>query len=395
MALMKRLISNFIFILLLSIVTAAAGAEAPQNTPGSWEFFSSSQTSLLPPFNGDMSGTSQPASSKPPSVLFKLGKERLTVKGDYIEKPGGEFNPLSTAPQKQGEVKALATSSIIDRLLTAEGELAYNSGSVEPSLGIGDERHRLLRFGLKGGWSDLSYGLEYRSVGKDFKHLAGPKVAADQEGGELWAEKQFGILSLQGSVSQLTDNVADDPTRPSTTRTQGGPTLNVALPSWPMLSFFHSGGALTTSGEHAGIEPQKGWVNSFGASLYYQASHWDMTLASTYSLSDITSRGSSIASSRVQTGTPLFSLGVNYRPSSLPVQLSTFGSYTGTKASDGYTDSSTFNLSTSLDWTLGESRTGKKTLSLGGTFNRYLDTIDPRSSNMDASVWLRLKIARF
>jgi hypothetical protein len=97
----------------------------------------------------------------------------------------------------------------------------------------------------------------------------------------------------------------------------------------------------------------------------------------------------------VQTSTPGLSLALNYRPSILPVRVSAFGSYTKTTASDKYTNSDVLNLSASLNWSLGESRAGKSTLTLGTTLNHYLDNIDPANSNRDVSVWVRLKLAAF
>jgi len=97
----------------------------------------------------------------------------------------------------------------------------------------------------------------------------------------------------------------------------------------------------------------------------------------------------------VQTDTPLLSLGLTYRPTTAPVDIATFGSYARTKASDRSTNSSAFNLAASLVWSLGQSVGGKKTLSIGTTYNRHLDAIDPGSSQEDFTAWVLLKIASF
>jgi hypothetical protein len=128
------------------------------------------------------------------------------------------------------------------------------------------------------------------------------------------------------------------------------------------------------------------------------ASKWDTTLSWAYSLSDMTTKPAGryhLSPSEIQTNTPMLSLALNYRPSILPVQISTFGSYTHTEASDGYTNFDVVNLSASMVWSLGESRRGKNTLSLGTTLNRNLDKVNPDGTSQDLSVWVRLKVAAF
>ena len=406
-ALTKRLISIRVFTVVMAAFCAPADmgwAEGPQNTPGVSQFVPSSQFSLLPPFIGEnQPGTSERSPGKF-LVLLNLGQS-LTVKTQYVEKrPEDAWKSLSTQGQTQGQIRALATSSILDRFLTAEGELAYSSPEAKSLQGIGDRQHRLLRFGAKGAWADFMYGAEYRSVGKHFVNLAGPKFAGDQEGGELWLQKKFGIFGARVSLSDFTNNTAEDPLIPKITKVLGGASVSVAPASWPVLSLFYSKGAQWSSNEPSDFHPQTGSFDSVGTSINYKASQWDTTFSSTYSLTDITSRLGKeqvadgrfrLNSSRVQTSTPALSLGINYRPSILAVQVTTFGSYTRTHTSDGYTNNNAFNLSTLLTWTLGESTAGKNTLSLSASFKRYTDNIDPGGSNKDSSVWLRLKIAAF
>ncbi|HEY2989191.1 MAG TPA: hypothetical protein VGL11_15775 [Candidatus Binatia bacterium] len=347
---------------------------------------------------------SQPAGKS--LVLLNLGQNALMVKTQYFEKPaGGGSKGLSAPDERQGQFSALATSTLVDRLLIAEGELGFSSVNSKSLGGLGEETNRLLRFGTKGSWADFNYGAEYRSVGKDFISLSPQKFAADQEGGELWTQRKFGIFGLKLSFSDFTNNVTLDPALPRITKMQGGASLSVAPSSWPVFSLFYSKGLLFSSNEPAGFRPQRGPLDSAGVSLFYQAGQWDTTLSSAYSLSNITSRWREenksaaghfhLLSSDVETHTPVLALNLNYRPSVMPVQVSAFGSYTKNTATDGYTDNDAVNLSTALNWTLGESRAGKSVLSLGASFNRYLDKSEPESSNRDVSVWMRLKIPAF
>ena len=406
----KRLISIQVFVVACCLVADAGRAEGPQNTRSILDLISSSQFDLSPPFAGEKQpGIAETHPSKS-LVLLNLGENGLTVKTQYIEKrPGDGLQSLSMQAQTQGQLKALATSSLIDRLLTAEGELAYGSFNPKSLDGLGEQQHRLLRFGVKGAWSDLAYGAEYRSAGKDFTNLAGPGVAGDQEGGELWAQQKFGMVSVKAFLSEFTNNVAQDPAIPRSTKMQGGTTVNIAPPSWPVVSLFYSRGSLASSQEPADFRPQRGSLEFAGASIQYRAPVWQATLSSTYSLSDIRSRPGKqdtvsatssladplFASSRVRTDTPLFSLGLTYRLPDAPVQANAFGSYSKTKASDGYTNTSAFKLSASLIWNLGQSVVGKTALSVGTTYNRNLNAIDPGSSQKDFSAWVLLKLAAF
>ena len=379
-----------VFFVAFCFLTGAGWAEEPQNTPSILDSFPFSQPGLVPPFaGGERIGISQLGPSKS-VVLLNLG-QGLTLKTQYIEKQSGDgLKGPSMQDHTRGQLKALAASSLVDRLLTAEGELGYGSFNAKSLEGLGEQQHRLLRFGVKGAWTDIAYGAEYRSVGRDFTNLAGPKVTSDLEGEELWVKKQFGMLGVKASLSEFTNNVAQEPTSPRITKMEGGTTVSMAPPSWPVLSLFYFRGSLASSKEPDDFRPQSGSLENFGTSLYYQASRWEATLSSTYALTDVSNRPS-----RVQTDTPLLSLGLTYRPTTAPVDIATFGSYARTKASDRSTNSSAFNLAASLVWSLGQSVGGKKTLSIGTTYNRHLDAIDPGSSQEDFTAWVLLKIASF
>jgi hypothetical protein len=341
---------------------------------------------------------------------LNLGQNILTVKTEYTEKPAGDgWTNLSTSDQNQGHFKALANSSLFDGFLTADGELAYSSFDPKSLKGLGDHRHQLLRFGLKGGWMDLNYGAEYRSVGKGFATLAGPAILGDQEGGEVWAQQNFGTISLKAYASQFSDNVKLDPGNPRTTKTQWGTTVNIAPPSWPVLGLFYSRGFLATSKEPVYFHPQRGTLEFFGTSLVYGAKTWDVTLSSMYSVTDVRNRPTSqesvtvlsplvssyFPSPRVRSDTPALFLGLNFRPTIAPVQLITLGSYTKAKASNGFTNSNAINLSGSLIWNLGNSVVGMRSLSIRTSYYRYLYSVHTNNSKNNTSVWIQLKIASF
>jgi len=342
-------------------------------------------------------------------VLLNLDNNNRTLKTQYFEKFDDKPRLLAGPNNSQEQFGLLATSSVFGRYLTAEGEIAYSSS---PSIGqrpqsvfdFGETQNRLLRFGVKGSLADFTYGAEYRSVGRDFFNLNNAKIAKDQEGAEVWLQKNFGIFGFKLSGSDFTNNVARDPAFPLISKLQGGASASISPSSWPSLSVFYFRGLQRSLNEPSGFDPQNGSLDSFGASLYYKGSQWDGTLAATYSISDIVStspREQNAAgryyaySSRERTMSPGLSFGFNYYPSLFPVQLTAFGTYSRSTSSDKYTNSDVLNLGAALNWKLGSSSAAKSTLSLGAGFNAYLDNVNTYNSYHDVSVWARLKIPAF
>jgi hypothetical protein len=380
--------------------------EEPQKPVDELQLFSLSDA-RLPPFVEAAAKGVSPASNKS-LVLMSLDNNSLTLKTQYLEKFDDKPRFLAVPAQPQEQFGLLATSSLIERRLTAEGEVAYSSPDSamtrsQSRFDFGESENRLLRFTFKGTLADFGYGAEYRSVGKDFVNLANAAVAKDQDGAELWLQKNFGIFGFKLSGSNFTNNVSRDPTLPQISKLQGGVSASVSPPSWPVLSVFYYKGLQRSSNEPAGFGPQNGPLDFFGASLQYKGSRWDGTLAATYSVSDIASRLGKeqnaagrfyVNYSHLTTLTPGLSFGFNYYPSLFPVQFTAAGSYARTTTSDKYTNSDVLNLAASLNWKLGESA-AKSTLSVGAGFDAHLDNLNAYNSNHDVSVWTRLKIPVF
>ncbi len=348
----------------------------------------------MPPYSGETRNF--PDNLQPTNqsfVLFNFGENLLTVKSALVEQqPGDQPKPAAALAPKPAVVRMLANSSIIDRLLDAEAELAYSSPDTGTLSGIGEDVHRLLRMKVKGTVSGTSYGAEYRWVGRDFMNVAGPAFAQNQQGLELWSERKLGpVFGLKTSLSRFTDNTAADSTLPFTTRTIAGTNLSVALPAWPTFNLFYSGGLLATSHEPDGTAPQRGTVQNAGAQLVYHRSAWEMAASSAFAFNSLASHGAV----PVRTHTPVFSLGFKYQPIGLPLQANAFGSYTRNKASDASSDNNEFALSAALSWNLGVSRFGKSTLLFAGSLNRHIDLVDPTASHKDASAWIRFKVDAF
>jgi hypothetical protein len=382
-------------------------SEEAQNKLNELRFISLTET-RLPPFVAAAAKGIAPDSNKS-LVLLNLENNSLTLKTQYLEKFDDKPRFLAMPANPQEQFGLLATSTLVERHLTAEGEVAYSSPAPavprsQSLFDFGENQNRLLRFGVKGTLADFGYGAEYRSVGRDFVNLANAPVARDQDGAEVWLQKSFGIFGFKLSGSDFSNNVARDPTLPQINRLQGGASASISPPSWPVLSVFYYKGLQRSSNEPAGFDPQNGAFDSFGASLQYKGSRWDGMLATTFSVSDIASRLGKVQNaagrlyadySHLKTMTPGVSFGFNYYPSLLPVQLTAFGAYSKTTTSDKYTNSDVLNLGAVLNWKFGGPGPAKSTLSVGGGFNAYLDNVNAYNSNHDVSVWTRLKVPVF
>ncbi len=400
-----------IFVVLLAaffFLSPVAYAEELREENGPLQFFSAFDAGIPPYAEAAAKNSVSPASNKS-LVLLNLENNSLTLKTQYLEKSDDKLRFLDLPAHPREQFGLLATSSVIDKYLAAEGEIAYSSAAAnsprsQSLLDFGETQNRLLRLGVKGTAAEFSYGAEYRSVGKDFFNLANAKVAKDQDGGEIWLQRKLGIFGLKLSGSDFTNNVARDPSLPQIHKLQGGASASIAPPSWPVLSVFYYKGVQRSSNEPGGFDPQSGPLDTVGASLSYKGSRWDGTLAATYALSDITSRLGreqnavgryTVNTARVRTMTPGLSFGWNYYLSP-PVQLSAFGSYSKTTASDKYTNSDVLNLGAALNWKFGlGAGAAKNTLSVGGAFNAHRDNVNAYNSNHDVSVWTRLKIPVF
>jgi hypothetical protein len=114
----------FVGVLLLS-PPAAAQVQSPQ----AWQFISINELLHAPPYTGETGGfpdSSQPANKS--FLLFNFGENLLTVKSALMEQqPGDQPKPAVELAPKPAVVRMLANSSIVERWLDAEAELAYSS----------------------------------------------------------------------------------------------------------------------------------------------------------------------------------------------------------------------------------------------------------------------------
>ncbi len=67
---------------------------------------------------------------------------------------------------------------------------------------------------VNGQYLDWNLGTEYKQIGSYFKSVASPGSTADRETARLFSDLTWGGFSLQGQLTQETDNVVDLPTLP-------------------------------------------------------------------------------------------------------------------------------------------------------------------------------------
>jgi len=238
----------------------------------------------------------------------------------------------------------------------------------------------------------------------------------------------MGVLNITTLFSDFVDNVADNQGKPRIKKTQGGITLNVAIPNMPLLSIYYSHGYSRSVYEPNGYQPQKNWLDNFGATLYYTRPNWDILVSSTSTISSdkFFSDSNSIAffyqlsgsyrpvssitiSPALSLGderymwsgggaryiTPTASIWFGYYPLLDDFNLSLYGSYSINKSNDGYTDTNALNGTIGLFWTLAKSSFGKHSLSFDVSYYHYLNDVYANSSYKDISALLNLKLASF
>jgi hypothetical protein len=296
----------------------------------------------------------------------------------------------------------------------------------------------LLRLDLRGTSGGFDYGFEHLYVGSEFENTPGTMKAMvyqpnvdrtmpsymKPEGTRLWLGRSIKAFHITSSFSDLeTVNKYSKPDRPHKRRTYGEVKIAVAFPSSPVLSLYYNHGTSKNSRETKGFKPGSKWFDTFGASIYYRRSNWDVVLSSTYSLTkgrlptDTDSLKSfyklsgSYSPTNSITIAPTFSLrevtyrsGVRYvtpTVSLLFTYISLFnafdftasGSSTRHKSSNRHTDTSTMDGTASLVWNLGKSQAGQKSLSFDVSHYDYLNAVYPDNSYNEFSALFTFKIA--
>jgi hypothetical protein len=341
----------------------------------------------------------------------------MVFKMSYAEKDSG-IELFDEGVQRKS--LKLVTASSMPGMLSSEAELSYTSfdSQIERQ---NDSRNRLLRFALKGSAAGMRYGAEYRSVGATFAPPPGSQLKLDQEGTEVWSERRLGPLGLKTVFSEFWNNVEQDRRRPRVTTTQGGPVLDLTIPSGPVFSLSYLQGSSKQVWATADSTPHENWLENYGISVFYRRSSWDATISSHYSPTkdkaspekgltishqisgsyrptsfltlapslSVTEEKYSWSGARAET--PAISISLTYNSLFNVVDLTSSSFYTRTRSSDGFTDMTTINVTQSAVWNLGKVR-GNKTLSFNVVYNEYVDALTQAASYKEVLARLILKV---
>lgn len=386
---------------------------------------------------------------EPGDGRYTLGLERLAVDDLLGGSPGSEgtlpgirFDSAFTERDRPAfdglepdwrllSLKARASSRLWAGTLTEEAEvLGY--GPPEPSgLASSDlAGPRLLRLNARGAWGRVESGMRFQSVSPGLEKVTGPAVKPDREELEAWLAARLGPLRLRVLAGELHDDVADDPRRGTTTRTQAGATAQWTMPSGSLFGLGLNHGRSERAAPLRGPERGRRWpttdFDSLVASGYhYGGPRWDVTLASTYTMSADTGSPArktallshdfsvSIRPTPAITLTPavsLFedaprgaeagsrslsaSLSVTLAPLADPLDLTLYGGYTRSRTADGAYDGQSLDTTASLVWHLRRSPP-TATLSFQIGYDRYHDPASHGAGYEELTGLVTVRVAAF
>jgi hypothetical protein len=295
-----------------------------------------------------------------------------------------------------------------------------------------DNRFEIFRVEQKLNGFDC--GLEYRFVGKNlndfnrYKNKTETKTKVDlendQEGVEIWGEKNIGSFGLKTFFSRFLDNVDRDPTLHRMLIHKYGLEMKYKMHLLPIcLSFSHSKEESENIFEIRSSEYTGEQKETYCGSLEYVGGKvFDITASSSYSLShDLFSPNQETETFRHRirsfirpasnlTIAPTLSFGeyrylwygeyekhssvslsITYRRIFNAVDLSSRGRYSQTSNSDRSLDNERLSTSIGLRWNARSLFSLKISYSLDFGYNHYLDNIDQNSSYNSLSTSFKLE----
>jgi hypothetical protein len=355
-----------------------------------------------------------------------LEEEFLDTTISYEE----DVHNLLIEGKRQGFFHFRAMMPLFNETLVSGGELAYSALELEGEEAFEEYRHRLLRFVLLGKQRQWSYGVEYGYVGEDFEdspqrkglqHPLNLALRRDREGGKVGGRWTLGVSGITASLTEFWNNVDEDPNRPRHTTIQGEMAWDIALPSWPFFSVFYKRGTLESSQGSEAVQSKKD-QQTVGTRLFYGRPRWDVTLTTSYALAKerLQREETRLFSHELRVSyRPLHALTIapalslsreEFRPSHVGamtqsvalsftysrlldvLHLTTYGSYSRSRRSDGFVDARTIDVITNLTWSLPVFSPGKATVSCQIAYTRYLDMVYPNGSSEELSAQLILKL---
>jgi hypothetical protein len=328
------------------------------------------------------------------------------------------------------EVGAAMTLRPLDARITASGQLPYVlRDPVHRDTDL-DDAHEPASLGVTARVAGFEAGAQYRSVGKRLERLIrSPAAFRDREGHEVWVAQRFGVLKLRLADSELTDNVDRNPALPRTTRDQTALTAELAPAGWPVLGLTVASGDSTrvrlTHDREEGAPERHAFESVTGAVYYYGGPAWSVSASSTLSRSRPVVRPGddmaltyhdlsltlhpheslavtpmlSLARERYEPSglgrdTSTASVNLSYAPRASRWWVSSYASYTTTRASDASTDARSLSVTGAITYGLGRWMPGCS-VSVETGYDRYVDAAVPVSASHAVSGFVLLKLAAF
>jgi hypothetical protein len=295
-----------------------------------------------------------------------------------------------------------------------------------------DNRFEILRLEQK--FKNFNYGLEYRYVGKNLNDFDRYKKKAetktnfglenDQEGIEIWGEKNIGAIDFKTFFSRFWDNVDRDPVLPRMLTHRYGFEMKYKMDLLPVcLSLSHFSEESEDTFEIESSEYHGELKKIYKSSLQYDAGKtFDVTASASYSLSqdlfypnnETQSFRHKISSSihpasnltiiptlsfseyqylwdGKQRRNPSASLSISYSQIFNILDLSLQGRYSQTKNNDRSLYAEKLNTSIGLSWHANNSFFQEMRYSLNLGYNQYDDKINENSSNNTLSTSFKLE----
>ena len=295
-----------------------------------------------------------------------------------------------------------------------------------------DNQFEMLRLEQK--FKNFNFGLEYRYVGKNLNDFDSYKKKAetktnfglenDQEGMEIWGEKNIGSIGFKTFFSKFWDNVDRDPALPQMLTHRYGLEMKYKMDLLPVcLSFSHSSEKSEDTFEIESSEYHGEQKKIYKSSLqYYAGKTFDVTASESYSLSqDLFDPNKETQSFRhrisssihpasnitiiptlsfgeyrdlwdgEQRENPSASLSISYGQIFNIVDLSLQGRYSQTKNNDRSLDTERLNTSIGLSWHVNNSFFQEMCYSLDLGYNQFDDKINENSSYSTLSTSIKLE----
>jgi hypothetical protein len=302
----------------------------------------------------------------------------VELKTLYLEK--SEKHESGAAPAsapRQRYVDVLATTSQFEGGLIGEGELAYSTLGL---LTAGPEPPTMLRLGLKARWRNLSYGADYRSIGRGFISINGVRFDNARDESQFWGEYTFGWIRVRGLLGELWEKTAND--QLILTKTVAT-SLNFNKAAWS--GTWMSSYALV--GQGTGDRPDTVvFTNAF------TASYRPMNVLSIEP--NLSFKEELDQRTGARTETPAASLAVLCTPLK-DLQLAGRASYARSLTRYGLNDSSALDSAAALNWRIGKSAASEQFLSFQIDYQNQFYFNSPGTSYENLAAMVQFKIAGF